>query len=112
MTDLANPSPAARPAPAPGALRRQLARLAERRDLLRADRDARSAQRGAVTDSLDVAPAVGDALDKLSEDLFGRLVTAVERQLTYALREVLEQPIALKVNRDFLHGAVSLSFHV
>jgi hypothetical protein len=100
------------PIPSPKALRDKVARLGERRHLLRAERESRVARLRAVTDVLNISGSVADALDKLSEDLFGRLVTAVERQLTYALREVLDQPIELKVDRDFLHGAVSLSFHV
>lgn len=96
----------------PTSLRDKVARLSERRDLLRAERDAKAARLRELAEFLDLAGPVADALDKLSEDLFGRLVTAVERQLTYALREVLDQPIELKVDRDFLHGAVSLSFHV
>jgi hypothetical protein len=100
------------PLPSPKPLRDKVARLSERRNLLRAERLEKETRVGAVTDFLDIAGGVADALDKLSEDLFGRLVTAVERQLTYALREALDQPIELKVDRDFLHGAVSLSFHV
>lgn len=123
MTEIADPIPRAscepgRPLqravspPCPTGIRHKLARLAERRDLFKSARDARATEVRRLAEFLDLAGPVAAALDKLSEDLFGRLVTTIERQLTHALREVLGQPIELKVDRDFLHGAVSLSFHV
>jgi hypothetical protein len=61
---------------------------------------------------LERSDAVEGALDQLSQKLFGQLVEMIESQLTVALLEVLEQPIALKVEREFKRGSVSIAFHV
>jgi hypothetical protein len=65
-----------------------------------------------VTAYLSIAEAVDQALDKLSEQLFGRMVKILEQKLTLALQEVLEQPIQLKVNRDYKRGGATMSFHI
>lgn len=56
--------------------------------------------------------AVEAALDQLSQKLFGQLVEMIESKLTVALQEVLEQPITLKVEREFKRGSASIAFHV
>jgi ABC-type glutathione transport system ATPase component len=39
-------------------------------------------------------------------------VQILEEKLTLALQEVLEQPLALKVTRDYKRGGATMSFHV
>jgi hypothetical protein len=39
-------------------------------------------------------------------------VNILEEKLTLALHEVLEQPIALKVNRDYKRGGATMSFYI
>ncbi len=61
---------------------------------------------------LGIADEVDQALDTLSEQLFGRIVAILEEKLTLALHEVLEQPIALKVSRDYKRGGATMRFHI
>jgi len=65
-----------------------------------------------VHDYLSIADAVDDALDKLSEQLFGKIAKAIEDNLTLALQEVLEQNITLKVTRDCKRGRATIGFHI
>jgi ABC-type glutathione transport system ATPase component len=55
---------------------------------------------------------VDEALEKLSQEMFGKLTAVIEEHLTRALQEVLEQNIALKVTREFKRGTATMSFHV
>lgn len=96
----------------PTRLRQQFERLAASRDVLREMRQDHEQKLAQVVEFLNVSGQVTEALEKLSQDLLGNLADAVETQLTYALREVLEQPIALKVNREVVNGALSLEFEV
>jgi ABC-type glutathione transport system ATPase component len=61
---------------------------------------------------LSIADAIESALDKLSEDIFGSIVRVLEEKLTLALREVLEQPITLKVDREYKRGSATIKFHI
>jgi len=96
----------------PEKVRNKLELLQERRRLLEQKRIAKSAELQKVTDYLGIADAVDDALEALSEELFGKLVKVLEAQLTKALEEVLDQPIELKVTRDYKRGGATMSFHV
>jgi hypothetical protein len=86
--------------------------LQGKRDLLRSQREDKAKKLGEIAAYLDIADAVDKALDKLSEQLFGRVVKILEEMLTRALQEVLEQAIVLKVNRDFKRGVATMSFHI
>jgi DNA repair exonuclease SbcCD ATPase subunit len=61
---------------------------------------------------LSVSGAVEEALDKLSRELFGKIAETLEKNLTLALQEVLEQSITLKVTQHYKHNKASISFHV
>jgi ABC-type glutathione transport system ATPase component len=65
-----------------------------------------------LNEYLAIADGVAQALDKLSEDMFGRIVQVLEVNLTRALQEVLEQPITLKVERDYKRGTATIGFHI
>src|SRR5688500_5281795 len=54
----------------------------------------------AIAKYLSLAPAIEDALDKLSQELFGSVVKLIEENLSRALQEVLQQPIFLKIDRE------------
>jgi hypothetical protein len=95
-----------------GELWRKFERLAGQREGKLAERARKAEVLRRVQEYLAVAPAVEVALEKLSEELFGRLAGLIESQLTLALQEVLEQPIRLKVERDFKRGAATMRFHV
>jgi ABC-type glutathione transport system ATPase component len=96
----------------PAALRRACDRMLHQRDALRADRDSRALQRQQLAGYLQVADAVTAALETLGEQLFGDIIRTIETQLSRALQEVLEQPLALKVERKLSHGSAALEFHV
>src|SRR5205823_10688768 len=66
----------------------------------------------AIAQYLAIADSVEEALEKLGDQLFGELVRIIETNLTIALREVLEQPISLKVERQFKRGVATMAFHV
>ncbi|MBI3411387.1 MAG: DNA repair protein [Planctomycetes bacterium] len=100
------------PCPPPDKIRNKLERLQERRQLLQQNRVAKAVDLQKVTDYLGIADAVDDALEVLSEELFGKLVKVLEAQLTKALEEVLDQPIELKVTRDYKRGGATMSFHI
>jgi len=86
--------------------------LIGQRDLIQQQRDRRAADLAAVSEYLGIADAVDEALESLSEQLFGKIVTVLEQNLTLALADVLEQPIELKVDRAYKRGAATISFHV
>jgi hypothetical protein len=65
-----------------------------------------------ATDFLAIADDVDRALEILSDALFGRIGKVLEEKLTIALKEVLEQPIALKVTRDYKRGVATMGFYV
>ena len=83
-----------------------------KRDLVAANRQRKTAELEAVRNFLDIADAVEIALDKLSEQLFGRVVKILEEQLTEALQEVLDQALKLKVSRDNKRGVATISFYI
>lgn len=61
---------------------------------------------------LEVAPKVTAALDQLNESLFRKLLNTVEEKLTIALREILDQPVALKATSRPLNGVPVVEFHI
>lgn len=96
----------------PGQLRDRLLILEGKRERIASNRSASATDLERVTDYLNIADAVDQALDKLSERLFARIIKDLEEMLTLALGEVLEQPIALKVNREYKRGMATMSFFV
>lgn len=98
--------------PSPARLQNRLNHLLSQRELIQEQRNQRAADLAAVNEYLGIADAVDEALDKLSEQLFGKIVTVLEQNLTLALADVLEQSIQLKVDRSYKRGAATLSFHV
>lgn len=100
------------PARSPDQARRGLERLKGLRARVESDRRRAAAERAAAEQFLGIADAVAGALDALSEELFGRLLRTLERQLTRALEEVLGQPIALVAEQDFKRGSATIGFHV
>jgi len=96
----------------PGQLRDKLLILEGKRERIASNRSASATDLERVSDYLSIADAVDQALDKLSERLFARIIKDLEEMLTLALEEVLEQPIALKVNREYKRGMATMSFFV
>lgn len=93
--------------------------LRRRADLLLHQQEDREKQSRAlahefekVNSYLAIADQVTEALEQLNEQLFRQLLTVVEEKLTIALREILNQPIALKATADFQRGAAAVHFHI
>jgi ABC-type glutathione transport system ATPase component len=55
---------------------------------------------------------VTQALEALNEQLFQKLLGAVQEKLTIALQEILEQPIVVKAEADFKRGAATVEFSI
>jgi DNA repair exonuclease SbcCD ATPase subunit len=98
--------------PSPAKLRTRLDQFQGQRKALSQEKATRAQELAEIERYLSLAPAVSEALDKLSEAMFGNLTKVIEQQLSLALKEVLEQNLSLKVTRDFKRGVATMSFHV
>jgi DNA repair exonuclease SbcCD ATPase subunit len=58
------------------------------------------------------AGEVEQALDALSEKMFGQLRDHLQRHLSHALQEVLQQPLELKVETGTSGGATTMTFYI
>lgn len=76
------------------------------------DRERAQAKLQALAQYLDLAPQIDAALDKLSEELFGKLAQTIQTHLSIALQEVLNQPITLKIQRDTKRGVANMRFYI
>ena len=106
-----NDDPLGPPAP-PEVLRRRYDKLDGQRVSKKRDQQRLNSLLTELSDYLAMAPQVEAALEVLSNALFGSLANIIERQLSLALQEVLQQPITLKVERDFKRGAATMRFHI
>lgn len=61
---------------------------------------------------IQLAPAVAAALDALQGELFRALTSALEKNLTIALQEVLEQPIVFKARPTIRRNQVEIDFFI
>jgi ABC-type glutathione transport system ATPase component len=96
----------------PAGVRDRYLQLVGQRNAITRTKAEKAAQLAGICAYLARADAVESALDQLSQKLFGELVTIIEQKLSQALQEVLEQPIALKVERDFKRGVVTMGLHI
>src|SRR5262245_49705533 len=110
MNTSVGPSPIL--ARSPSQARAKLGQLEGKRELIAQNRVRKPAELQTLTAYLASTDAVETALDTLSEQLFGQVVTILEVQLTKALQEVLDQALKLKVSRDNKRGVATMSFHV
>ena len=58
------------------------------------------------------APQIADRLDQLSQNLFGDILDEVERNLTFALREILEQDLKVITTREVKKGKINITFGI
>jgi DNA repair exonuclease SbcCD ATPase subunit len=79
--------------------------------LLERQKQARQ-ERQDLTAFLALAPGVADRLDALSQHLFGDILADVERNLTYALQEVLEQDLKVVSSTEVKKGKATICFSV
>jgi hypothetical protein len=61
---------------------------------------------------LNVQPQVADRLDTLSAELFGDILREVERNLTYALREILGQDLRVVTQSEVKKGKMQVTFGI
>jgi DNA repair exonuclease SbcCD ATPase subunit len=113
MSDL---QPASSPQPtslsSPDELRKRADKLCWHRDEL-AQKAKRVAVRLKELDQyLEIAEDVSDALEHLSQELFEEVLGVLEKQLSIAIEEVLDQPIRFKSEAAFKSGAAHVSFSV
>ena len=94
----------------PVAARRSADRLAGIREQLLLDRNFKDKELDESGAYLQIAGKVSTALESLSEELFQRVLSVIEENLTIALQEVLEQPIQLKTAADWKRGGATVKF--
>ncbi len=61
---------------------------------------------------LEDQPKIAERLETLCRDLFGEILDEVERNLSYALREVLGQDLSVGSSRDVQRGKVTVTFSI
>jgi ABC-type glutathione transport system ATPase component len=88
------------------------AALAGKLESVRATARRQQRELTATQEYLGISSAVAEALEKLSEEMFGRITKLLEEHLTQALQEVLEQPLELKVVRDYKNNRATIEFHI
>jgi hypothetical protein len=111
MVQVAGEDPLGAAAPAEE-LRRKFDRLQGQRLAMGRERAKKANLLRGTEEYLTIAPAVEEALEKLSEEMFGRLAGVIEKHLTLALQEVLNQPIQLKIEREFKNKRSTMRFYV
>lgn len=98
--------------PSPVMARRLADRLDTHRAALQSAHEQQVSQRQEFLDYMAVTDEIKQALDSFNDELFKELIAALQSQLTRALHEVLDQPLALKVERRGLRGSATLAFYV
>lgn len=93
-------------------LQRRADRLSDRRDDLVERLNQSRADLKAAQEFLAIADDVTSALEKLSSDVFNRQLASIEKTLTKALQEVLQQPISLRAESSFKRDAASVDFSI
>jgi DNA repair exonuclease SbcCD ATPase subunit len=58
------------------------------------------------------APQIADRVDQLSQQMFGDILDEVEHNLTFALREILEQDLKVITTREVKKGKVNITFGI
>jgi hypothetical protein len=96
--------------PHPGGLRKRLDALRWQQQTLQASLAQRRQTVRELEAFLAVQPEVADRLDALSADLFGDILRDIERNLTYALREVLGQDLRVVTQSEVKKGKMHVTF--
>ncbi len=110
MTSVGN-GPSTLP-PHPGLLRKRLDALRwQQQSLTENLRRQRQAMRDLET-FLAIQPQVAERLDALSAHLFGDILKEIERNLTYALREVLGQNLKVVTQSEVKKGKMHVTFGI
>ncbi|MGV8073171.1 MAG: hypothetical protein AB2L11_01225 [Syntrophobacteraceae bacterium] len=97
---------------APADVRSRYDRLCWFRSALKAQLEENGGMLADIEAFLANQPKVAERLEVLCKDLFGEILDEVERNLSYALREVLGQDLRVVSARDIQRGKVNISFSI
>jgi hypothetical protein len=61
---------------------------------------------------LEIQPRVAERLDELSRQLFGNILEEIERNLTYALREILGQDLRVVSQKEMKNRKMHVTFGI
>src|SRR5258708_3695194 len=104
--------PASHELRSPAALARRLDRLSVLHETKTGERKHLHTDYERVCAYLAIAASVSDALEQLSSELFEHISQLLERNLTQALVEVLDQPISVKVTQTIKNKAAAIEFSI
>ena len=96
----------------PKTLRQAVDKLTWQHEHLATDLKQSRSKLEEITNYLEVAEQVTDALDALSQKLFEEVLGLLRDKLSIAIQEVLEQPVFFKAEASFKRGAANVDFSV
>lgn len=96
----------------PGELRRRFEVLNGNRRSLQAQISQNRRELAEQEAFLEIQPQVAARLETLCRNLFGEILDEVQRNLTFALREVLGQHLRVTTTREVQRGKVSVTFSI
>lgn len=86
--------------------------LSGRQEELISAQERVGAELKAATDFLAISDEVTAALESLSDDVFQRQLSDIEKAITKALQDVLEQPIEFQASASFKNNATNVEFSI
>ncbi|MBC7358620.1 MAG: hypothetical protein H5U10_08815 [Desulfacinum sp.] len=98
--------------PSPKPVRDRLAALQWQAKALAEERSRLEERLRQVEAFLQIQPRVSERLEKLSTALFGDILDEVERNLTYALQDILGQDLRVVTSRQVQRGKVQIRFGI
>ncbi|SMC21875.1 hypothetical protein SAMN02746041_01300 [Desulfacinum hydrothermale DSM 13146] len=112
MTEKGEKSPKLPAPPSPQPLRDRLTGLQWEAKALADKRQQLEAELREVEAFLEIQPRVAERLEMLSSALFGDILDEVERNLTYALQDILGQELRVVTSRQVQRGKVQIRFGI
>jgi DNA repair exonuclease SbcCD ATPase subunit len=98
--------------PDPNLLRRNFDRLSWERKARLKELEERKAALKLIEAFLEDQPRVAARLESLCSDLFGEILNEVERNLSYALQEIIGQDLIVVSSREVQRGKVHINFSI
>jgi len=96
----------------PGTLRKRLDNLQWRKKTLEQRLSKNKSILQELDQFLEVQPKVSERLEELSRQLFGSILEEIQRDLTYALREVLGQDLRVVSQREMKNRKMHVTFGI
>jgi hypothetical protein len=97
---------------APLPLRKRLDSLHWRKETLQQRLTKNNESLQELDEFLEIQPRVAERLDELSRELFGNILQEIERNLTYALREILGQDLRVVSQREMKNRKMHVTFGI